>query len=120
MSHYDWEEIEDLNKEILALKRERASLLRKLKGVRAARIREQTKADARLHNCVETYNSLLQRIVDREAEARADRLDFVFWYLSDALISSGKLTHSEWEDFYLSAVDEYTRKHKKEGSEEYE
>lgn len=114
MSYYDWEVIADLEKEILALKHERASLLRKLKGVRAARIREQTKADARLHNCVETYNSLLQRIVDRKAEARADRLDFVFWYLSDALISSGKLTHSEWENFYLSAIDAYTRKHRKE------
>lgn len=120
MSHYDWEEIADLEKEILALKRERASLLRKLKGVRAARIREQTKADARLHNCVETYTHIVQMLVDKKAEARADRLDFVFWYLSDALTSSGKLKHSEWEDFYLAAVDAYTRKHKKEGSEEYE
>lgn len=114
MSNYDWEVIADLEKEILALKRERASLLRKLKGVRAARIREQTKADARLHNCVETYNSLLQRIVDREAEARADRLDFIFWHLSDALVSSGKFTQSEWEDFYLAAADAYTKRYKEE------
>lgn len=117
MSYYDCKEIADLEKEIIALKHERNSLLRKLNGVRAARIREQTKADARLHNCVETYNRIVQMLVDKKAEARADRLDFIFWYLSDALVSSGKLTYSEWEDFYLSAVDAYTRKHKKESKE---
>ena len=117
MSNYDWEVIADLEKEILALKRERASLLRKVKGVRAARIREQTKADARLHNCVETYNSLLQHIVDRNAEARADRLDFIFWHIRNALVSSGKLTHSEWEDFYLAAADAYAKRYKEDSKE---
>ena len=104
----------EANKKIEALKRERASLLRKLKGVRAARIREQTKADARLHNCVETYNSLLQRIVDREAEARADRLDFIFWYLRHNWIESGKISLGEWEDLYLAAADAYAKRYKEE------
>lgn len=128
MSYYDCEEIADLEKEILQLKQklneankkikklehERKNLLRKLKGVRAARLRDNTKANARLHNCVESYNHIVQSLVDRKAEARADRLDSVIWHLSDALVSSGKLSQSEWEDFYLSALDAYKKMHKKE------
>ena len=112
MSYYDCEEITDLKKEILALKRERKSLLRKLKGVRAARLRDKAEADKKLHNCITTFTSVIQSLEDRKAETRADRLDFIFWHLRNALIES-KLTTTEWEDFYLSAVDAYTRKHKK-------
>ena len=112
MSHYDYEQIAGLKREIQKLERERLGLIRKLKGVRAARTREQTKANARLHNCITTFTSIVQSLVDKKAEARADRLDFVFWYLRNALIES-KLTMTEWEDFYLAAVDAYTRKHKR-------
>lgn len=106
-------QLDEANKELQALKRERTSLLRKLKGVRVARIREQTKANARLHNCVETYNSIIQRIADRAAETRADRLDFIFWWLSNNWIESGKMTQSEWEGDYLAAVNAYTERYKK-------
>lgn len=106
-------QLNDANKKIQALERERLGLLRKLKGVRAARFRDKTKANARLYNCVETYNYIVQSLVDRKAETRADRLDFIFWHLRNALVES-KLTQIEWEDYYLSAVDAYTRKHKKE------
>lgn len=117
MSHYDYEQIAGLKREIQKLERERLGLIRKLKGVRTARIREQTKAEALLHNCVETYNSLLQRVVDREAETRADRLDFIFWYLRHNWIESGKISLGEWEDFYLAAADAYTKRYKKEVEE---
>ena len=114
MSYYDCEEIADLEQEILALKRERASLLRKLKGVRAARVRDQTKSSALLHNCIEAYNCIIQGLVDKATAARADKLDFIFWWLSHNWIESGKMTQSEWEGAYLAALNEYTKKHKKE------
>lgn len=112
MSYYDCEEIADLEKEILALKRERKSLLRKIKGVRAARLRDKVEADKKLHNCITTFTSVIQSLEDRKAEARANRLDFIFWHLRNALVES-KLTHNEWEHFYLSAADAYTRRYKK-------
>lgn len=117
MSYYDCEEIADLEKEILALKHERKSLLRKLKGVRVARARDLAKADERLRNCINTSSSVIRSLIDRKAETRADRLDFIFWWLSHNWIESGKMTQSEWEGAYLAAVNEYTRKHKKEPEE---
>lgn len=117
MSYYDSEEIADLEKEILALKHERESLLRKLKGVRAARTRDQAKADKRLRNCINTSSSVIQSLIDKKAETRADRLDFILWHMSNKLVESSKLTQSEWEGLYLSAINEYSRKHKKEGEE---
>lgn len=110
-------QLDEANKKIGTLKHERESLLRKLNGVRAARVRDQTRAAALMHNAVETYNSIIQRIVDKAAEARANRLEFVFWHLSNKLVESGKLTQSEWEGLYLSALNEYTRRYKKEGEE---
>ena len=112
MSYYDCEEIADLKKEIVALKNERKSLLRKLKGVREARVRDLAKADERLRNCICTSNSIIRSLLDKKAETRADRLSFIFWHIRNALVES-KLTTTEWEDFYLSAINEYTRKHKK-------
>lgn len=113
MSYYDCEEIADLEKEILALKHERESLLRKLKGVRAARVRDLAKANARLHNCITTFSCNIQSLIDRKAETRADRLDFIFWWLRHNWIESGKMTQSEWEGAYLAAVNEYTKMHRK-------
>lgn len=103
----------EANKKIEALKRERESLLRKLNGVRAARKRDQVNAHARLSNSITTFSSVIQSLVDRKAEARADRLSFIFWHLRNALVESGKLTQSEWEGLYLAALNEYTRKHKR-------
>ena len=88
MSYYEAEEIADLKKEILALKRERKSLLRKLKGVRAARLRDQANADECLRNCINTSNSVIRSLLDKKAETRADRLDFVLWHLSSNLVES--------------------------------
>ena len=104
----------DLEKEILALERERLGLLRKLKGVRAARKRDQVNAHARLNNSITTFSSIIQSLLDRRAETRADRLDFIFWHMRNALVSSCKLTTTEWEDFYLAAADAYTKKYKEE------
>lgn len=117
MSYYDCEEIADLEKEILALKNERKSLLRKLKGVRAARTRDLAKADERLRKEITASSSIIQSLLDRRAEARADRVDFVLWHLSNNLVESGKLTQSEWEGLFLAALNEYTRMHKKENQE---
>lgn len=114
MSYYDCEEIADLGKEILALKHERESLLKKLKGVRAARTRDLAKADERLRNCISTASEVIQSLVNKKAETRADRLDFILWHLSNNLVESGKLTQSEWEGVYLAALNAYTRRHKKE------
>lgn len=102
----------EANKKIEALKRERESLLRKLNGVRAARKRDQVNAHARLSNSITTFSSVIQSLIDRKAEARADRLSFIFWHIRNALVES-KLTQSEWENFYLSAVDAYTRNRRK-------
>lgn len=108
----------EANKKIQKLENERKGLLRKLKGVRAARLRDKTKANARLHNCITTLNGTIQSLVDRKAETRADRLSFIFWHMRNALIES-KLTTSEWENYYLSALNEYTRMHRK-GIEKHE
>lgn len=116
MSYYDYKQIADLKREVQKLERERLGLLRKLKGVRAARVRDLAKADERLRNEIASSSSIIQSLIDRKAETRADRLDFIFWHLRNALVES-KLTQSEWEDFYLAAVDAYTRKHKKESQE---
>ena len=114
MSYYDCEEIADLGKEILTLKHERDSLLKKLKGVRAARERDLAKADEQLRKCIATASEVIQSLVDKKAETRADRLDFILWHLSNNLVESGKLSRSEWEGVYLAALNAYTRKHKKE------
>lgn len=106
-------EIAALKEVIRTLKKERLSLLRKLKGVRAARTRDLAKADERLRNCITTSSSVIQSLIDKKAETRADRLDFIFWWLSHNWIESGKMTQSEWEGAYLAAVNEYTRKHRK-------
>lgn len=112
MSYYDCEEIADLEKEILALKHERDSLLKKLKGVREARTRDLAKADERLRKEIASSSSIIQSLLDKKAETRADRLDFILWHIRNALVES-KLTQSEWEDYYLSALNDYKRKYKK-------
>lgn len=104
----------EANKEIQILKQERKSLLKKLKGVREARTRDLAKADERLHKCIATAGEVIQSLVDKKAETRADRLDFILWHLSHNLVESGKLTQGEWEGIYLAALNEYTRMHKKE------
>ena len=113
MSYYNCEEISDLEREILALKNERKSLLKKLKGVRAARLRDLAKADERLRHCINTSSNVIRALVDKKAETRADRLDFILWHLSDTLVTSGKLSQSEWEDAYSAALNEYTKMHKR-------
>lgn len=112
MNYYNCE-IAGLKEVIRTLKKERKSLLRKLKGVRAARERDLAKADERLRNCINTSSSVIQSLIDRKAETRADRLDFIFWWLSHNWIESGKMTQSEWEGAYLAAVNAYTRMHRK-------
>lgn len=107
-------QLNEANKKIEVLKRERVSLLRKLKGVRAARLRGQANADERLRNCINTSNSVIRSLLDKKAETRADRLDFVLWHIRNALVES-ELTQSEWEDYYLAAVDAYKRRHKNKG-----
>lgn len=106
-------QLNEANKKIEALEHKRKILLRKLKGVRAARVRDLAKADERLRNCIATSSSVIQSLVDRRAETRADRLDFILWHIRNALVES-ELTRSEWEDYYLSALNAYTRKHRKE------
>ena len=103
----------EANQKIQALKKERLSLLRKLKGVRAAKVRDLAKADERLRNCINTSSSVIQSLLDKKAETRADRLDFILWHLSNNLVESGKLTQNEWEGAYLAALNEYTRMHRK-------
>lgn len=112
MSYYDCEEIADLEKEILALKHERESLLRKLKGVRAARVRDLAKADERLRKEIVSSSGIIQSLLDKKTKTQVDRLNFVFWHLSNYLVESGKITQSEWEGLYLAALNEYARKHK--------
>lgn len=104
----------EANKEIQTLKRERLSLLKKLKGVRATRKRDLTKADERLRKEIVASSGIIQSLLDKKAETRADRLDFILWHLSNNLVESGKLTQSEWEGVYLAALNAYTRMHKKE------
>ncbi len=99
--------------ELDKLRKDYKKLKQKLNGVRKARLRDKTKANARLHNCVETYNMVIQRIVDRAAETRANRLEFMFWYLSNNWIQSGKFTPDEWEDAYSSALNAYTGRYER-------
>lgn len=106
-------QLHEADKKIQALERERASLLRKLKGVRAARTRDLAKADERLRNSITTSSSLIQSLLDKKAETRADRLSFIFWWLRYNWVESGKMTQSEWDGAYLAAVDEYAKRHRK-------
>ena len=85
------------DEEISRLKALNASLLRKLKGVRAARKRDAENYEKTITNVKNSFDIVVDELQDRKQQANFDYLSYMLCSLQHILVEDGLLTVDQWE-----------------------